>query len=259
DVIQTELMQILSIVAMEKPRSMKAEDIRNEKVRVLRSILPIKTEDVVIGQYVGDKFSTDPERRKGYLDDEGVPKDSTTPTYAQVVLSINNERWAGVPFILRKALNEKKIEIRIQFHDVPGGIFDEDIRRNNPNGRLARNELVIRFQPDEVICLKINIKRPGEMDFSIEEANTDLTHDSRHGVGETPDRHGRLILDAFMGPQLNFVCPDELPEYGVFSIQYLIKLTIKKYQSFHMNLVVLIYIKHSKQQLNMVIFIKGLI
>ena len=94
-------MQILSIVAMEKPRSTKGEDIRDEKVKVLRCIPPIKLEDVVLGQYIGDKSSTDSERQQGYLDDKGVPKDSATPTYAQVVLSINNERWAGVPFILR--------------------------------------------------------------------------------------------------------------------------------------------------------------
>ncbi len=97
-------MQILSIVAMEKPRSTKGEDIRDEKVKVLRCISPIKSEDVVIGQYVGDKNSKDPEHQEGYLDDKGVPKDSTTPTYAQVVLSINNERWAGVPFILRAGI-----------------------------------------------------------------------------------------------------------------------------------------------------------
>jgi glucose-6-phosphate 1-dehydrogenase len=101
DVIQNHLMQILSIVAMEKPHSTKGEDIRDEKVKVLRCIPPIKLEDVVIGQYIGDKDSTDPERQQGYLDDKGVPKDSKTPTYAQVVLSIDNERWAGVPFILR--------------------------------------------------------------------------------------------------------------------------------------------------------------
>ena len=94
-------MQILSIVAMEKPRSSKGEDIRDEKVKVLRCIAPIKMEDVVIGQYLGDKDSQDKDRQLGYLDDSGVPKDSKTPTYAQVVLSINNERWAGVPFILR--------------------------------------------------------------------------------------------------------------------------------------------------------------
>jgi glucose-6-phosphate 1-dehydrogenase len=104
-------MQILSIVAMEKPRSTIGEDIRDEKVKVLRCIAPIKLENVVIGQYVGDENSKDTERQLGYLDDKGVPKDSTTPTYAQTVLFINNERWAGVPFILRAGILEKLIFI----------------------------------------------------------------------------------------------------------------------------------------------------
>jgi glucose-6-phosphate 1-dehydrogenase len=97
-------MQILSIVEMEKPRSTKGEDIRDEKVKVLRCIAPVKLEDVVIGQYVGDKEATDDEHKLGYLDDKGVPKDSTTPTFAQVVLFIDNERWDGVPFILRAGM-----------------------------------------------------------------------------------------------------------------------------------------------------------
>jgi len=86
---------------MEKPRSTVGEDIRDEKVRVLRSVAPIKLEDVVIGQYVGDKDSPITERQQGYLDDKGVPKDSVTPTFAQTILFVNNERWDGVPFILR--------------------------------------------------------------------------------------------------------------------------------------------------------------
>ncbi|CAF2705592.1 unnamed protein product [Rotaria sp. Silwood2] len=207
-------MQILSIVAMEKPRSTKGEDIRDEKVKVLRSVLPIKIEDVVIGQYIGDKDSSDPERQQGYLDDKGVSKDSTTPTFAQVVLAINNERWAGVPFILRagKALNKKKAEIRIQFRDAPGGMFDEDIRQNGPNGELARDELVIRVQPNEAIYLKLNTKRPGEMGFSIEETELDLTYGERYQGVKLPDAYERLILDVFMGSKINFVRSDELQE-----------------------------------------------
>ena len=132
---------------MENLRSTKGEDISDEKVKVLGSISPIKPEDIVIGQYIGDKESTDPEQQQGYLDDKGVPKDSLIPTFAQVILTINNERWAGIPFILRagkktnrdkrisisfnfpvgKALNEKKAEIRIHFRDSPGTMFDEEI------------------------------------------------------------------------------------------------------------------------------------
>ncbi|CAF4993385.1 unnamed protein product [Rotaria sp. Silwood1] len=142
-------MQILSIVAMEKPHSTKDEDVRDEKVKVLY-----------------------PEHQLSYLDGKGVPQDSTTPTYAQVILSINNERWAGIPFILRagKALNQKKAEVRIQFHDALGGMFDEDIHPNDLSGSVARDELVIRIQPNEAIYLKINTKRPDEMSRGIPEA-----------------------------------------------------------------------------------------
>ncbi|CAF4637508.1 unnamed protein product [Rotaria sp. Silwood1] len=214
DVIQNHLMQILSIIAMEKPRSTKGEDVRDEKVKLLRSVSPIKIEDVVIGQYVGDKDSTDVEHQQGYLDDEGVPKDSTTPTYAQVVLSINSERWAGVPFILRagKALNQKKAEVRIQFHDAPGRMFDKDISPNDSNDILARDELVIRVQPNEAIYLKVNTKRPGEMGFSIEETELDLTYGKRYEDVQLPDAYERLILDVFMGSKINFVRSDELQE-----------------------------------------------
>jgi len=216
DIIQNHLMQILSIVAMEKPRSTKGEDIRNEKVKVLRCIEPIKPEDVVIGQYVGDKDSKDPEKQLGYLDDKGVPKDSTTPTYAQVVLWINNERWAGVPFVLRagKALNEKKAEIRIQFRDVPSEmLFDEKSNDdNNSSQRSTRNELVIRIQPNEAIYLKINTKRPGEIGFGIEETELDLTYGDRYKGVKLPDAYERLILDVFTGSKINFVRSDELVE-----------------------------------------------
>ncbi|CAF1253635.1 unnamed protein product [Rotaria sordida] len=114
-------MQILSIVALEKSCSTKGEDIRDEKVKVLRCISPIKMEDVVLGQYIDKSDSSDNEYRQGYLDNPGVSKDSKTPTYnTQVVLLINNEQDTSIDFSLSKALNEKKIKMRIQFRDGPG-------------------------------------------------------------------------------------------------------------------------------------------
>ncbi|CAG8703681.1 11108_t:CDS:2, partial [Ambispora leptoticha] len=123
DVMQNHLLQILSIVAMDTPVSLDAEDVRDEKVRVLRCIQPVKSEDTILGQYVKSEDGSKP----GYLDDETVPKDSNCPTFAAATLWINNERWEGVPFILKcgKALNEAKTEVRIQFRDVPGSIFKD--------------------------------------------------------------------------------------------------------------------------------------
>ncbi|GKB31630.1 glucose-6-phosphate 1-dehydrogenase, cytoplasmic isoform [Tanacetum coccineum] len=110
--------EVLCLVIMEKPVSLKPEHIRDEKVKVLQSVLPINEDEVVIGQY------------EGYKDDPTVPKDSNTPTFATVVLRIHNERWEGVPFILKagKTMNSKKAEIRVQFKDVPGDIFKYIIR-----------------------------------------------------------------------------------------------------------------------------------
>lgn len=100
DVMQNHLLQILSLVAMEKPASCHPDDIRNEKVKVLKSIQHLTLDDVVLGQYIGNPDGEGDEKF-GYLDDKTVPSGSITPTYALAVLKINNERWDGVPFILR--------------------------------------------------------------------------------------------------------------------------------------------------------------
>ena len=101
DIMQNHLLQILCLTAMEKPASTSPDDIRDEKVKVLKSTPPIVMEDVVLGQYVGDPQAEDKDAREGYLDDPTVPKGSVTPTFAVAVMRINNERWDGVPFILR--------------------------------------------------------------------------------------------------------------------------------------------------------------
>jgi glucose-6-phosphate 1-dehydrogenase len=98
--MQNHLLQILSLIAMESPVSNNAEEIRNEKVKVLRSIPEIQLQDVVLGQYVGNPDGTGSEKL-GYLDDPTVPPNSNTPTFACTILKIKNERWDGVPFILK--------------------------------------------------------------------------------------------------------------------------------------------------------------
>lgn len=203
DVMQNHLFQILSLVAMEKPASTSAEDIRDEKVKVLKCIDELKLEDMVLGQYVGDPDG-DGDAKEGYLDDPTVPRGSVTPTFAAAVFRIKNERWDGVPFILRcgKALNERKAEVRIQFTDVPGDIFKSECKRN---------ELVIRVQPNEAVYCKFMTKQPG-MSFRPEETELDLTYGSRYKGVVMPDAYERLILDVFSGSQINFVRTDELYE-----------------------------------------------
>lgn len=203
DVMQNHLLQILSLVAMEKPASIQADDIRDEKVKVLKCIQQLELDDVVLGQYEGDPEG-EGEAKLGYLDDPTVPAGSVTPTFAMAVLRINNERWDGVNFILRcgKALNERKAEVRIQYHDVPGNIF---------TGKTKRNELVIRVQPGEALYIKMMTKSPG-ITFDMEETELDLTYQQRyHGI-VLPDAYERLILDVFCGSQMHFVRADELFE-----------------------------------------------
>ncbi|RKP10348.1 glucose-6-phosphate 1-dehydrogenase-like protein [Thamnocephalis sphaerospora] len=198
DVMQNHLLQILSIIGMERPVTLDSEDVRDEKVKLLRAIRPLETDDVVLGQYTASADG----KEEGYLDDKTVPKGSKTPTYAAAAFWINNERWEGVPFILKcgKALNEQKTEIRIQFRDVPGSIFP---------GELARNELVVRVQPNEAVYMKMMNKMPG-LSFDTTISELDLSYDQRYSDHKIPDAYESLILDCLRGDHSNFVRNDEL-------------------------------------------------
>jgi len=191
DIIQNHLLQVLCLVAMEKPVSLRPEHIRDEKVKVLQSVLPINNNEVVLGQY------------EGYKDDPTVSKDSNTPTFATIVLWIHNERWEGVPFIMKagKALSSKKAEIRVQFKDVPGDIF-----RCKKQGR---NEFVIRLQPKEAMYMKLTVKKPG-LDMSTIQSELDLSYGQRYQDVAIPEAYERLILDTIRGDQQHFVRRDEL-------------------------------------------------
>ncbi|KAF7355331.1 Glucose-6-phosphate 1-dehydrogenase [Mycena sanguinolenta] len=195
DVLQNHLLQVLSILTMERPVSFSAEDIRDEKVKVLRSIPPITKEDTLLGQYVAANG------KPGYLDDDTVPPNSICPTFAATTLWIHNPRWEGVPFILKagKALNEAKVEVRIQYKDVTQGIFKD----------IARNELVIRIQPSEAVYLKMNAKTPGLYTRAMP-TEMDLTYKRRFTEAKIPEAYEALILDALKGDHSNFVRHDEL-------------------------------------------------
>ncbi|KAI6164877.1 glucose-6-P dehydrogenase [Pisolithus thermaeus] len=195
DIQQNHLLQVLSILTMERPVSFSPEDIRDEKVKVLRAIPPVVRKDTLLGQYVASNG------KPGYLDDDTVPKDSMCPTFAASVLWIHNPRWEGVPFILKagKALNEAKVEVRIQFKDVTQGIFAD----------ISRNELVVRIQPKEAVYLKLNTKSPG-YDFRAIPTEMDLTYKNRFTEAAIPEAYEVLILDALKGDHSNFVRDDEL-------------------------------------------------
>lgn len=200
DIMQNHLLQILALLAMEPPVSLHAEDIRDEKVKALRAIRPLSAADFAIGQY-GPKDSNSP----GYLDDDGVPPESRTPTFASCVMHLDNARWEGVPFMMKagKALDERKTEIRIQFKDAPGSLF-------NTKNKLSGNELVIRVQPDEAIFLRIVSKVPG-LTSRVEEARLNLFyHHAWEESKDIPDAYERLILDVIQGEKALFIRDDEL-------------------------------------------------
>jgi len=205
DVIQNHLLQILALFAMEPPVSLDAEDIRNEKVKVLRSMKMISMDDVVLGQYRGRKTAN--SKLPGYLDDDTVPEGSLCPTFAAVGAFIQNARWDDVPFLLKagKALHSKRAEIRVQFRHVPGNLYRDKLGIDLDR---STNELVIRIQPDEAIYLKINNKIPG-LGLGLDSSKLDLTYKSRYNT-HLPDAYERLILDVVNGDKRLFIRNDEL-------------------------------------------------
>lgn len=200
DVMQNHLLQILSLIAMEPPVSMMEEDVRDEKVKVLRSVKPLELDDLVVGQY-GEGKGQNGKKSVAYLEEKDVPKDSITPTFATAVLAINNQRWNGVPFILKcgKNLEEKKAEVRIQFKTVSDHLFKG----------VPPNELVFRIQPNEAIYFKTMTKIPG-LTNEVIQSELDLSYKKRFAPGHNPDAYERLLLDVFRGDRNLFVRADEL-------------------------------------------------
>lgn len=198
DVMQNHLLQVLTLLTMERPVSFDPELVRDEKVKVLKAFNEFDHNDILLGQYGKSEDGLKP----GYLDDETVENDSKCVTYAALAVQIHNERWDGVPFVLRagKALDELKVEIRIQFKEVAKGIFTG----------IQRNELVIRVQPNESVYMKINSKIPG---ISTETSLTDLdlTYSKRYSEDFwIPQAYEALIRDCYLGNHANFVRDDEL-------------------------------------------------
>ncbi|KAL2938574.1 Glucose-6-phosphate 1-dehydrogenase chloroplastic [Bienertia sinuspersici] len=200
-----ELKDEGALFAMETPVSLDAEDTRNEKVKVLRSMRTLQLQDVVVGQYKG--HNNGGKSYQGYTDDPTVPKNSLTPTFAAAALFIDNARWDGVPFLMKagKALNTRRAEIRVQFRHVPGNLYKRDFGTDLDK---ATNELVLRVQPDEAIFLKINNKVPG-LGMRLDRSDLNLLYSTRYR-GEIPDAYERLLLDAMEGERRLFIRSDEL-------------------------------------------------
>ncbi|KAL5167571.1 Glucose-6-phosphate 1-dehydrogenase, chloroplastic [Glycine soja] len=203
DIMQNHLLQILALFAMETPVKFQLPD--GCQVKVLRSMRPLRLEDVIIGQY--KSHTRGGVTYPAYVDDKTVPSGSLTPTFAAAALFIDNARWDGVPFLMKagKALHNKRAEIRVQFRHVPGNLYNRNFGTDLDR---ATNELVIRVQPDEAIYLKINNKVPG-LGMKLDRSNLNLHYAARYSK-EIPDAYERLLLDAIEGERRLFIRSDEL-------------------------------------------------
>lgn len=206
DIVQNHMMQLLCLVAMEPPSSLKAEAIHDEKVKVMEAIRPLPTEDLsqvaIRGQY-GPGYIEGIEV-KGYRQEDNVCPDSSIETYVALKLAIDNWRWAGVPFYLRagKRLPKRTTEIAITFKKAPGYLFQPHISNN------AANTLVIRIQPDEGISLKMNCKIPGLSNL-IQPVTMNFHYGSHFGA-TPPEAYERLICDCMSGDNTLFARVDEV-------------------------------------------------
>lgn len=195
DMLQNHLLQVVGFAAMEPPSSMDADAIRNETLKVLQSLKPIREEDVPLqvirGQYMTSHVRG--EMMPGYREEKGVSPDSRTETYVAVKFFIDNWRWGGVPFYIRtgKRLPTRVTEVVVHFKPTPHGLFQE----NEVCGLC--NQLIIRIQPDEGILLKFGMKEPGA-GFNVKTVNMDF-HYSELSDLHLPSAYERLLYDAMTG------------------------------------------------------------
>jgi len=204
DMVQNHMLQLLALMAMEPPVEFDATSVRDEKVKVLRALRPVRPEEMVRGQY-------GPGTAKGqavgsYADDLGAASD--TETFVAIKARIENWRWTGVPFYLRtgKRLTERRSEIVVQFKCVPHNIFADQ------GGKLKANRLVLRLQPEEYVRLQVMAKEPGlDRDgIVLREVPLDLSLTQAFAKARKRIAYERLLLDLIEGKPTLFVRRDEV-------------------------------------------------
>jgi glucose-6-phosphate 1-dehydrogenase len=207
DMVQNHLLQVLSLVTMEPPVSLAAESVRDEKVKLLKSIRALTSEDVarqvVRGQYFAGIVNG--EARPGYRQEPKVQPNSNVETYVALKLLIDNWRWSGVPFYLRtgKNLPMSASEVRIQFRPTPHVLFAAQCGQH-----LDTNAIALRLQPNEGIYLRFNGKVPG-MSLGVRPVRMHFSYDSEFGA-YTPEAYERLLLEAIAGDATLFIRRDEV-------------------------------------------------
>jgi len=201
DMLQNHVTQLLALIAMDAPVGTEADAIRDEKVRVLRSVAPLRHEDAVYGQY--EKGTIDGDEAPGYREAPGVPDDSKTETFIALELGIENWRWQGVPFYIRtgKRLPRKLTEIAIVFKQPPVCFF-----RSLDTCAIEPNVLRLRLQPEEAVYIAFEVKTPGQ---PVQVQQFPLQFCYGEIFGKLPDAYQTLILDILKGDQTLFVRADE--------------------------------------------------
>ena len=207
DIVQNHLLQLLCLIAMEPPNSLDAENVRGEKIKVLRALKGFNdvniTSETVRAQY--NAGHVEEHRVPGYVD--GLPealKNSRTETYAAIKTEIANWRWAGVPFYLRtgKRMAKRRSEIVIQFKSTPHNLFGDE--HNQPN------RLVLRLQPDEGMQLYMQVKEPGPGHMSLKSIPLDLSYARSFSTVKYPDAYERLLMDVVRGNLALFMGQEEV-------------------------------------------------
>jgi len=213
DMVQSHLLQLMCLTAMEPPTSLSADSVRDEKAKVVRSLRRLSPDDVatdiVRGQYAAGAINGKPV--PAYRAEERVSPASMTETYVALKLHIDNWRWHGVPFYMRvgKRLAKGGAEIAVQFKEAPRVLFNADA-----DAPLGPNQLVIRIQPDEGISLRLQCKVPGSV-LRIEPVKMDFHYGASFGK-QSPEAYERLILDAMSGDATLFARRDEVQEAWKF-------------------------------------------
>lgn len=207
DMFQNHLLQIVSLIVMEPPIGDQPEEIRNEKVKALKSLRIMKDDqtlhdNTIRAQYMASEIEG--EKVKGYREEDGVDKKSTTETYAAIKFFVDNWRWKDVPFCVRtaKRMPTKVTEVVIHFKTPHHQIFKDSGMQNKDN------KLIIRIQPDEGILIKFGVKVPGQ-GFKVERANLDFYYSSLV-ESHVMEAYERLLLDAMQGDATLYARADEV-------------------------------------------------
>jgi glucose-6-phosphate 1-dehydrogenase len=203
DLVQNHMLQLLTLLCMEPPVTFDADEVRDEKVKVLHAVAPPAADEVVRARFTAGM--AEGKEAVGYLDEEGVPDDSTTETYVALRLEVDNWRWAGVPIYLRtgKRLARKLTEIAVTLKPVPHLAFKAE-----GSVGVQPNQLILTVQPNEGVSLSLGAKIPGSQ-MRIRPVNMEFLYGTSF-LSQSPEAYERLIMDAMRGDPTLFTRDDEV-------------------------------------------------